>query len=299
MTQQSRETRHGFGWIELFICIGALTVLAILLLPYLHMRREQARRVSCKNNLRQIGLAIHQYNEMHRAFPPGYVNVDDRNLISWSTFILAGMEQDPLQKQIISETDKWQCSWYDANHTGANDQVIPSAYIVIPAYNCPSDPMDGINTEVSISVNGTSVQVGKLNYKGVGQKDETNRKGGFGDLAFGLNSCRHVRDFIDGTANTFIVGEVTSLGVHQAGIWIGDDGTSRLTLAAPQSLIDGELVSTSINDSNKDRGFNSAHQGGAHFLIADGSVHFVSEEVDKIVYDALATINGREDLGKQ
>ncbi len=294
-----RSQKLGFTLIELLVVIAIIAILIALLLPAVQQAREAARRSACKNNLKQIGLALHNYHDTHRTLPFGFhAAAGNPNYLGWGAMILPFLDQAPLYKLIGTQTSGFGINWY--NTTGASKLLrvpIAAASTVLPAFICPSDPMGGINTELDT---GPVVNIhGKSNYKGVGFKNRTP------DLqtAFYKDSKTRIRDFTDGTSNTFIVGEATTFGVFHGGLWIGDNGTGNRTLSAPQFdgandiTIVGSTTSTLINDTvEEDVCFSSIHVGGAHFLFGDGRVRFLSENMDKALYDSLATVAGSETL---
>jgi len=285
--------RRAFTLIELLVVIAIIAILIALLLPAVQQAREAARRSTCKNNLKQIGLALHNYHDTHRIFPPGYCRAgsgDRNNFIGWATFILPFMDQAPLYNQVQSN-EGFDTKWNTLTaFTGTNG----IAKTVIPAYNCPSDPMGGINTDISGSY-------GKSNYLMVGSKYPTISQ----IIVFGRNSNVRIRDLTDGTSNTMLGGERTTQGADIGGIWIGSTGPSAgyIIHAAPQFLRESDpntyLMSTQINGTtNRNYGFSSSHVGGAHFLLGDGRIRFLSENIDKTTYDRLATINDGNVLGE-
>jgi len=103
---QRQQTRKGFTLIELLVVIAIIAILIALLLPAVQQAREAARRSTCKNNLKQIGIAMHNYRDVHNTLPPGYLDDDpaadvtNRNLLGWGTFILPYIEQSTLYNSI-------------------------------------------------------------------------------------------------------------------------------------------------------------------------------------------------------
>ena len=208
----------GFTLVELLVVIAIIGVMVGLLLPAVQAAREAARRMSCGNNLKQIGLALHNYHDTYRKFAPARVrtngvsgvNAWNSNNISWHARILAQMEQAPLYDQI-----NWQL-W-----DGQNQPLIRAA--VVPAYRCPSDPgtgnfpwLDptGVRRTGSARVAGDE----PVNYVACIGHDAQMRpaatsRGFLYDLS--VNGVTRVNtgmmsmaDFIDGTSNTLAVSEI-------------------------------------------------------------------------------------------
>ncbi|MCA9006820.1 MAG: DUF1559 domain-containing protein [Planctomycetaceae bacterium] len=284
--------RRAFTLIELLVVIAIIAILIALLLPAVQQAREAARRSSCKNNFKQIGLALHNYHDTHRVFPPGYCRAGTdiyNNFIGWGTFILPFLDQANLYNQIQSKGG-FNNKWYDSTFSTIGTI---EAKTVLPAYICPSDPMGGTNSDIS--------GYGKSNYLMVGSKYPASAP----VIAFGRNSDIRIRDLTDGVSNTMLGGERTTQGSNIGGIWIGATGASSgyKIHGAPQFLAESDpslyLKSTQINGTtNAQYGFSSAHVGGAHFLLGDGRVQFLSENIDKVTYDRLASINDGNVLGE-
>ncbi len=297
-----RSQKLGFTLIELLVVIAIIAILIALLLPAVQQAREAARRSACKNNMKQIGLALHNYHDTHLTLPFGFhAAAGNPNYLGWGAMILPFLDQAPLYKLVGTQTTNFGIAWYNLNGGGAGSRTpIAAAATVLPAFICPSDPMGGINTELSPNGNGTVGVHGKSNYKGVGFKNRTPSS----PTAFYKDSKTRIRDFTDGTSNTFIVGEATTFGDHKGSIWAGDNGAGNMALSAPQfdaandTTIASTTYSTLINGTSRpSESFSSIHVGGAHFLFGDGRVRFLSENMDKALYDSLATVAGSESVG--
>ena len=286
----STRPRRGFTLIELLVVIAIIAILIALLLPAVQQAREAARRSQCKNNLKQIGLAYHNYHDTHRVFPPGWIDGDltvgdaseaaNKNGLSWATMILPYMDQAPLYNLIGTETSNFANNWH-IGYTGST--FIPSSTTVIPAYNCPSDPMDGINTDKG--------NFGKSNYA----IERTH---------FYANKKIKIRDYTDETSNTIIVGEVTTKNETgtsgSCGGTVCDEFNGKLWIGArtaswgwERGLIAEDVyyiasASDFINGGTRtvsDRfSLSSPHEGGVHILMGDGAVRFLSENVDTNTY---------------
>ncbi len=299
--------RHqGFTLIELLVVIAIIAVLIALLLPAVQQAREAARRSTCKNNLKQIGLALHNYEEIHKAFPPAFARPDfaTANLFEswgWAAMILPQLDQGPLH-EVLGVSDYSLM----AVLSGQNPQLTTAAQLLeamqtqIPIYMCPSDQNDnGISHNDRRFDGGTGTNAGPLggtlrpslsNY--VGNRGNRNNHQEFND-AQGLfidNKSIKIADITDGTSNTIMVGERDTFNCR-SGVWIGireprnngmrasygNVGTGRSRINQPDPP-----VTWSNNGTNGGcgAGFSSEHSGGAQFLFCDGSVQFVSENID-------------------
>ncbi len=297
----STRPRRGFTLIELLVVIAIIAILIALLLPAVQQAREAARRSQCKNNLKQIGLAFHNYHDTHRTFPPGWIDNEtclsggscvngtgstasddseatNRNGLGWGTMVLPFLDQAPLYNQIGTETNNFANNWHKIVSGG-----IASSKIVLNVYNCPSDPMGGINTDKG--------SFGKSNYA-----NERTTLGG--------NSKLRIRDITDGTTNTILIGEVTTKNEtgttgscagtpcpYEGKLWIGPRTS---TTGWEPGLLNEDVyfIDTNVHDLinggkrpvSHRFALSSAHEGGVHIALADGSVRFLSENVDGTTY---------------
>ena len=265
MTAQQRT--RGFTLIELLVVICVITILLTLLTPAVQHSRDAAHRAQCKNNMKQLGLAFHNYHDTFRSFPPGWTQHHPQpgpeTRFGWSVFVLPFVEQAPLYERLDFGTQR--------------AEPLSLFQTLIPVYRCPEDPSDDINTQrgefgtLTYSVNFGPVAPPRLLENGLaefwpGQLPTPLKTNG---LAY-LNSKIGVRDILDGTSNTFLIGERSAIG--SAAIWMGVRGnefeTDQVTDCAPGH---------GINKS--EAGFSSRHIGGAHFLMCDGTVRFVNEQI--------------------
>ena len=287
--QQQCPRKRGFTLIELLVVIAIIAILIALLLPAVQQAREAARRSACKNNLKQIGLALHNYHDTHRIFPPGWINVSDNNRLGWGTMILPSLDQAALYNA-IGEEGGFNTDWGVTGNIPTEE-----AKTVLSVFICPTDPMGGINTDIG--------SFGKSNY--VGSYTASNADGDADiNASFYMNSNRRIRDYTDGTSNTLQIGERSTYndpgGPNGVGsIWIGPrtgganifEYTMRIgrrTGSSPDYYINGSLWHTA----------SSRHVGGAHFLFGDGKVKFLSENINHELYSALGTLDGGEVVGE-
>ena len=320
MSQSTLRTRcrRGFTLIELLVVIAIIAILIALLLPAVQQAREAARRSQCKNNLKQIGLALHNYHDTFRVFPPGrtragqhpFAGVSSWNTgkVIWSVHILPYIDQANIYNEIdFSVPDPGQNA---VNNTAKAHEI--------QVYRCPSDPGDR-------SVTGVSSQ-GPINYAiCVGDQPNGADYGSGRRTVMYCNSDVRMRDIVDGTSNTMCVAEIL-VGSEWYDGGNGYDDTAMLTCADNSmyprrttrgvSWFVGENVvqycyTTNFGPNGLDgigacRDFQehanadaqSMHEGGAHILLCDGSVRFVSENVHLPTWKNLGFKNDREVIGE-
>jgi prepilin-type N-terminal cleavage/methylation domain-containing protein/prepilin-type processing-associated H-X9-DG protein len=290
---------RGFTLIELLVVIAIIAILIALLLPAVQQAREAARRTQCKNNLKQIGLAMHNYHDAFNSFPigvmskvpvgftpagtpaPNNINGFNGNW-TWPNFILPYLDQAPLYNQLQPGITDMNPAALDGpiGPTPAQNRLVQQ---VIPVYLCPSDTGGPLNTMMG--------NYGKLNYpagKPMVMGRDFVRDGGI------RNTVTLMRDVTDGTSNTFFCGERAGVNtgsfISVGAIWPRQQGSNNAYTfdANPpnQSYPANALTASgqccvSGNDPTNIRGSaSSMHEGGLHFLFADGSVRFVSENID-------------------
>jgi len=262
--------------------------------------REAARRGQCSNNLKQVGLAIHNFMGEHDQRLPMGVRVPDR--CGLFTYLLPYMEEQALYDRIELAKEPWD---------SANETIY---YTPIGPYTCPSYRGDSVVS----GTDPTDVMTGALvTYQGVGGQYPA-RTGvsvttsSDGDMpedgAFGWRVKRRARDVLDGLSNTLFVGEFVHGNTDSspsAGIpgnvraWLrANRGTSVDTSSCSFKVVEF-AINAKVNRDDSTVTFNhlpmgSHHPNGAQFLVGDGSVHFLSENIDLDLYKALATVDGGE-----
>jgi len=289
MLKQKR--RAGFTLIELLVVIAIIAILIALLLPAVQAAREAARKTTCKDNLHNIGVALHNYHETHSALPPGWVdqpNSDQRGW-GWGALILPFLEETNLHSRLDFESEP------------------PSGGITrrfVKVYICPSDSAPNIN-------NNYAGNPAKSNYAGcIGNRSHGNSgdgsNGGIGSNAarqgaFHRNSIVRFRDFTDGMGNCVIVGESALAYRNDSSqdgkVWFGKTANRDNPDAAATLFRTGTGASLP-NGTNEYGGSNSMHPGGAHYLLGDGVVRFISENINGNTWAALGTIKNEELLGE-
>lgn len=305
MKRSIMRRSRGFTLIELLVVIAIIAILIALLLPAVQQAREAARRTQCKNNMKQLGLALHNYHDVHRAFPPGWIAVDGRvqnahdglNGAGWGTMILPYLDQAPLYELFNADL---------AIHDLLN---VPFINNVLPAWQCPSDPKpDKWEIEEEGSPGTVLAELPTANYIAAFGTEELdgceNARGTApvaangqcrGDGMFYHNSKVRMRDLTDGTTNTFMVGERrTDAELGWYSTWPG--------MVAEGEEAFQRILGSADHVPNDPVGhlddFSSNHVGGAQFVLGDGSVRFISENIDHGLYQSLATIQGGEIVGE-
>ncbi len=287
--------KQGFTLIELLVVIAIIAVLIALLLPAVQQAREAARRTQCRNNLKQIGLALHNYHDLHGTFPPGNVfssrqpdagyriNLTTANRAtgySWAALILPQIDQSTLYNQLnIGNLELVELLL----NASTRNQV----QAVVPGYRCPSDTAPQLNDQRGFTnaaygdiAAATASYVGVHGTRWVHADDWVlNQTDPFG--TFWPGSKVRLTDYTDGASNTFIVGERN--WDNLSAIWIGVRnyaGNGDVGLRQTQGLANWKLnLPNAPGQTTAGRGFHSAHTGGAHFLFGDGRVQFVSDAI--------------------
>ncbi len=320
------KSRSGFTLIELLVVIAIIAVLIALLLPAVQQAREAARRTQCKNQLKQLGLALHNHHDVFLRFPAGAqedVYLSPKNPASpattikgtsWIVFILPYVDQAALY------------STYDFSlpYNAVPNSTIFGAKAISAIY-CPSgpapkaylDPNAANNTNPSTHYYGVMGPGGPtnptvVNYNGINYSYTVGNTNPVSNGCYGTDGVlgrytdnagsvtteffTGTRDVTDGTSNTLMLAELSrnipSGVTSHYRTWIrGNNGGSGTT-----KNVTNPINSTFYNGSNNfnDISFGSNHTGGCHFTLADGSVRFVSENIDLGLYKALASRKSSE-----
>lgn len=276
-----RSRRHAFTLIELLVVIAIIAILIALLLPAVQQAREAARRSQCKNNLKQIGLALHNYHDTHGVFPMGSIHgAANLSTWGWGVYILPFVDQAGLSNEL--NTDVRTC---EDLQTGASNRAL--LQVVLQGFVCPSD--NGKETQQTspadryLDGGSGNLYPATANYIGVcGIYDVTQRDNN-GILHMGSRVT--FSDIIDGSSNTFLVGERAwkcgaaawscnrnpdGGGYRGADYTLGHVFRPVNTPPPPGGFTGGDECAD---------GFDSMHEGGAHFLMGDGAVRFVNENI--------------------
>ena len=327
-----RVIRRGFTLIELLVVIAIIAILVALLLPAVQQAREAARRSQCKNNLKQIGLGLHNYHDIYDGFPIG-TRAGSGWGWSWVPAILPQIDQGPLYNQLTSVGDH-------PGYTGAgsgvqNGQAANGKTITV--FICPSSPVPakkdtggGYVTTIPQYVGIAGAADGDTFVNGgahaqfaccnccTDANTYPNGSSNPGKMAYGgmlvLNNSENFRDCTDGTSNTICVGEQSAFGYNSTtnqyfqinvnhGFLMGtaDAGVERkfniTTVAYPPNSIDVAKYPGVGNNDGPNNGLISQHAGGAHVLMTDGAVRFVSDNINMLTLRLLCTRDDRQTLG--
>jgi prepilin-type N-terminal cleavage/methylation domain-containing protein/prepilin-type processing-associated H-X9-DG protein len=344
--------RSAFTLIELLVVIAIIAILIALLLPAVQQAREAARRTQCKNNLKQIGLAQHNYHDVHNCFPVtmGWDRPDSR----WGQFsdkvaMLPFLERSAEYNLINVDQAPYESTGWHGNEN------IQGTGGTLPVFNCPSAPKDHVDARHNITSFTYSSNVGVLRYNSAARGIDGTHNGTAWAAGYGFTPDVKV-DFAaisDGTSNTVTYAELTcSPGdagsgnttdrqVRKRQTYSWPDGNDHQTLrnnclaaaaagnlgnmadnwrqsvkgsawawsfigtgnTYSHNMLPNEPSCHNVNGLT-DWGINSMmsassmHTGGVQVLLADGSVRFVSENVDKGVWWGIGTRAGGETLGE-
>jgi prepilin-type N-terminal cleavage/methylation domain-containing protein/prepilin-type processing-associated H-X9-DG protein len=319
-TRPRLQGRNGFTLGEVLVVMAVIAVLVALLLPAISAARESARRISCCNNLKQIGLALQNHASARNALPVGARSSEFLAGISWWVDVAPFLEETAIYCKLDRKGSSAGMILFNAQNAAAVDKLI------INAMYCPSSPFEPLR-------NVGTIQVMMPSYVGISgasshdafvesrvsscclPKNKGEISGG------GLlvpNRAIRLRQIDDGLSNTLVVGECSDYAWNSQGTALRIDGgypngwlTGTSVLGTPPHYHPSELAPPSWNittiryapnmrDYDRDgidnnRGANnplvSPHPGGVHGLFADGSVRLISEEVELIVLKSWATRN--------
>jgi prepilin-type N-terminal cleavage/methylation domain-containing protein len=310
------KVKRGFTLIELLVVIAIIAVLIALLLPAVQQAREAARRSQCKNNLKQIGLAMHNYHDSNRTLPPGYITNIPQNMSAtelshwgWGVFLLPFIDQAPVYNILNPGPVSLHANL--ATAAGLAALTTPLASFV-----CASDPGPSLNNfnqlladnpadpnaawyNRYVTSDGTDrIAIAKSNYVMVACSNVSTtppvyfaQYGPATGSGF-QNSRVRFADITDGTSNMLLVGERAfkfddlnvgagnALGFSSA---VNTPGTSAGIKAAGMCVLGlayNGINWSSTNRVHQPRGFHSPHVGGCHFVMGDGAVRFISENID-------------------
>jgi prepilin-type N-terminal cleavage/methylation domain-containing protein len=317
------QRRGGFTLVELLVVIAIIGVLVGLLLPAVQAAREAARRMQCSNNVKQLGLAFHNYHDTFRNFPlnfawrarPGLGGggpaISDTGK-SWLQMVLPFIEQNNLFNMIDFRVGLRVDGGIPGDPLAIERNRVVAA-TVISTYLCPSDGQhdngllnrrsDTVSTEERWAITNYKACAGSNWAWGVfaWTNDLGGRNGGNSDgLNMGngvlcsnqqnTNPITRMRDVVDGTSNTFFIGE--ALPHFSRWNWWYNPNAATATCAIPLN----RSLRIPLNDSDwpNNYNFNSRHTGGGNFGLGDASVRFVSDNIDTAVYRGYATISSGE-----
>jgi prepilin-type N-terminal cleavage/methylation domain-containing protein/prepilin-type processing-associated H-X9-DG protein len=268
------HTCGGFTIIELLVSLAVLSVLAALILPALGAAREAARRMDCTSRLRQIGIALHQYHELHGGLPPGWQpEPSDESAFAWSVALLPLLEQGHVDDLICR---------HERISSPVHARVRKQS---LPIFLCPSDvgaetfslyPDDaGAITPAA----GPLIELPSANYVAVfGTLEADDVPGWQGDGAFLERRSVRFADLSRGLSNTLLVGERTFRKVPST--WLGFDYRGE----DAECRIVGNADQGPNRDDADECEFDSRHSGSTNFLWGDGHVQSIADSVDATLY---------------
>ncbi len=287
----SRRSR-GFTLVELLVVIAIIGVLVALLLPAVQMARESARRMRCASQLKQFGIAMHNYVDTYNSFPIGHlflhvvngvpVNAQGGTAFGWGAAILPYIEQQALYNQ-------FDFNYHIANTSPTRNLTLAQTYL--PIFTCPSDLKpknftDGAVTNSATSsykacgtsydswvTSGPGAAVNRVRFNGMFDRD--NR-----------GAALRIPEITDGTSNQFMIAEarwrMEANGRNRTRIYGGSDVTGGAQGATNCVLLNGQWQmnwTAAQGNGQPDRTAASEHPSGSQFLLADGSVRFVSQNI--------------------
>lgn len=304
----THRPHKGFTLVELLVVIAIIGILIALLLPAVQAAREAARRSQCTNNLKQIGLAMHNYHDTFKKFPYGYIESPTtlHKRTCWMPEIWPYIEQSPLYDMYMVDTNLWVMDV---------DPAVRDAQIA--AFQCPSDgeqPAKGGSGGLRAGADGFQGSYVVCTGDGIMYYGTRDLRG-----IFYRRSQTNFAAIIDGSSNTLLASESIVRGKNNTGGWGGaggywggapHGGYGFTTLEPPNSPLPDRVYScksttwpqapcTSTAGTDDHRNFaRSYHPGGANFVLADGSVRFISETINLTTYRGLGTRREGETLGE-
>lgn len=298
-----RTRKNAFTLVEILVALAIIGILIGMLMPAVQQAREAARRITCSNNLRQVGLALQLYHDSHEVLPPGWSGrtVEGDPGWGWASQILPLVE-----KKEVFDRINFSLAIDDPKHIQVRETVIP-------VFICPSDNAgrkfmlgrrhaDHEHEEEheeeehehehegphNVDDGEKMYEVAIANYTGVFGTREINDHPAAGNGAFFYNSKTSFADIRDGLSNTILVGERSTR--NGGTTWLGVIHDA----AEPFARIVGAADHSPNHRSGHFEDFSSHHSGGANFLFGDGSVKMIGSSVNLELYQATATIQGGE-----
>ena len=361
--KSSHRHRPGFTLIELLVVIAIIGVLIALLLPAVQAAREAARRAQCTNNMKQIGIALHNYHDQFGSFPPGAIadetvgqpsiwagGLYTQNVLAWRALILPQMEGGNTYNALnftqhgSNAASGWYTAWVTVNNTwlcpsdgenngglrqkegvdgnwpngaGPINPATGAPVTVVPVSNYPGSFGDNYcigsltapggpwETPIGSTLAPGVIRIGHGGFWGT-NFNEDHRTGFGGGQLRGFFAYRtrgigpvNMASVRDGTSNTIMVGETLPYQVADSNFYMNNGSTFGTTVPINwKTTTLGPIAFGSTDWTNRfsyaSKGAKSEHPGGANFLFADGSVHFVKSTINLPVYCALGSRKGGE-----
>lgn len=315
MLRHQRNT--GFTLVELLVVIAIIGILIALLLPAVQAAREAARRATCSNNLKQLGLALHNYHDVHRCLPVGYMSA---HRMTWAFGLYPFLEQ-----KTVYDRFNWYYTWYSTQNSGSSNSPVAA---VVPVMLCPSDTgldrrLQGYPNISRWAAKGNyAAFFGNVNF---GATQNLSYTQGHKRAAFDFNRVVNFASIIDGTSNTMALGEMLrgtqDPNEGRGSYWFDYAGGAyiftreRPNSPVPDALRDDwcepawnqpalNLPCTRVGSQvpgppTSHAASRSRHPGGVQVLLCDGAVRFVSDTIDMTVWQAVGSIEGGEALQLQ
>jgi prepilin-type N-terminal cleavage/methylation domain-containing protein/prepilin-type processing-associated H-X9-DG protein len=307
MPSAVRTRRQAFTLIELLVVIAIIAILIALLLPAVQKVRAAANRTACVNNLKQIGLALHNYHDVHKGLPAGVEYTYPHQYWSWLAQILPFVEQDNLymKADAWAKTGPGNAPWWPwGSSVSPPSPPNPALGTSVPIYTCPSDwrPLQA-QDEGSMTVAFTSY----LGVSGSPSGDFAHKPGN--GILYWTSKTRLLQ-ITDGTSNTVMVGErPPSIDLYYgwwfAGAGYDGSGTGDVVLGSTETGYAAALGCPAskaafqdgdVHNSCDQVHFWSLHTGGSNFCLGDGSVRWISY-ASANVFPALCTKDGGDEVG--
>jgi prepilin-type N-terminal cleavage/methylation domain-containing protein len=311
--KHDRKKWRGFTLIELLVVIAIIGVLVALLLPAVQQAREAARRTQCRNNLKQIGVALHNYHLTHQSLPFGY----NSHGTGWSAMILPELDLMNIYETLVF-TEGGMGNW---DVPGPNRTALA---IQIPVFKCPTNPHLGArnnngvpNRQPGAYVGCGSGIFGRTRWMPGLKTPENHFQRPFSDGVLFRDSSVRLEHVTDGTSNTVLAGESPTNflskpdGQNLDHWYIGSVQVDADQIPSPphRYIEASEFVCTTgvtlnphnvsgLSGHDQESGFGSFHTGIVPLLIADGSVRFVSENISRDTLGALGTRDNADTVGE-
>ncbi len=292
-----RNRPAGFTVLELIIVMGIVVVITTLLLPAVQKARMQARESQCKNNLKMLAIAMHNYHDVHATFAPGWIRhtpeAQSSSGFGWHVFLLPYVEEGPIYDQLENgmSVPRGEAAFDQVDH-----ELLKAEF---SQFRCPADPTLGTNSmrgdwgTSNYSGNFGSIappRPGSLSasvfWPGAAPTPSLRARPPRATGLFGWNSSIRFRDILDGTSNTIMLGERSVSSA--AGIWPGVRSNSTESDQVTDTAF-GHEPNAHID------AFSSQHRGGVHIAMADGAVLLLNENVDSRPQDGTYQLLGNRD----
>jgi len=326
---KSRQ-KSGFTLVELLVVIAIIGILVALLLPAVQAAREAARRMSCGNNMKQISLATHNYHDTYKSFPMGVRGARPGGWgVSWYVGMLPFCEQSPM-------FDKWVWGTHDGYIRASTVNANAIQNFLLPYAVCPSSPLDSVGTVTSPAhtftmpsyvgmagaVDTCDFQPVPANcgnfYRNQGQYNASNARGSTHGV-FGATRTKRFADFLDGTSNTMMFGEISNFTFNAARTakrdsrpnlaygWMMGSADQRVAIhwSANVNVVRYPPNADQLDNYGVYNGWDqrlntpltSAHPGSVVVGLGDGSVRSISETIDSVTYIHLNAMDDGQTLG--